>query len=180
LAAGKGHNTPDELAVFDYVYGVLHCPAYREAYAESLKIDFPRIPWPSSVEEFWDVSSKGAQLRRLHLLDPVAIGLTPYAFRGVGDAVVVKPHFKERKVWINKNQYFDDVPETSWHLYFGGYQPAQKWLKDRKGRELLFDEVRHYQKMLKSLSETDRIMQSITLMALRRPSASTAEEVPPS
>jgi type I restriction-modification system DNA methylase subunit len=175
LAAGNGHDTPDELAVFDYVYGVLHCPAYREAYAASLKIDFPRIPWPSSVEEFWDVSSKGAQLRRLHLLDPVAIGPTPYAFRGVGDAVVVKPHFKERGIWINRTQYFDDVPEISWHLYFGGYQPAQKWLKDRKGRKLLFDEVRHYQRLLKSLSETDRIMQSITLKALRSPSVSTGD-----
>ena len=45
----------------------------------------------------------------------------------------------------------------------GLYQPAQKCLKDRKGRELSWDDVRHYQSILKILSETDRIMKSIKI-----------------
>jgi hypothetical protein len=67
------------------------------------------------------------------------------------------------KIWINKTQYFADVPPVSWTFYIGGYQPAQKWLKDRKGRALSFDDVKHYQKIIKILSETDRIMQTITM-----------------
>ncbi|SHK90569.1 hypothetical protein SAMN05444414_102205 [Roseovarius marisflavi] len=74
-----------------------------------------------------------------------------------------KPAFTDRKVWINKTQYFADVPEVSWGFYIGGYQPAQKWLKDRNGRELSFDDVKHFQKIIKILSETDRIMQTITM-----------------
>jgi len=163
LAVHLSHGTPDEVQVFDYIYGVLHCPAYRETYAEFLKIDFPRIPWPASPDEFWDVSAKGSALRKLHLMDPAAIGPTPYPFMGEGDNLVDKPDFRDGKVWINKTQYFDAAPATSWGFYIGGYQPAQKWLKDRKGRALSFDDVKHYQRILKILSETDRVMKTITM-----------------
>jgi type I restriction-modification system DNA methylase subunit len=163
LAMHPDHGTPDELAVFDYIYGVLHCPAYRATYAEFLKIDFPRIPWPKTPAEFWDVSAKGHTLRKLHLMDPATIGQTPYQFMGDGDNVVNKPEFKDGKVWINDTQYFDTAPDVSWGFYIGGYQPAQKWLKDRKGRALSYDDVKHYQRILKILSETDRIMKTITM-----------------
>ena len=169
MAKDATHGEPDEVQVFDYIYGVLHCPAYRETYAEFLKIDFPRIPWPASPEEFWDVSEKGTALRKLHLMESEAIGDAPYPFKGDGDGVVDKLRFEKPeggvsgKVWINKDQYFDMVPEISWGFYIGGYQPAQKWLKDRKGRELSFDDVKHYQRIVKILAETDRIMQTIDL-----------------
>ncbi len=163
LAKHPTHGTPDEVAVFDYIYGVLHCPAYRATYAEFLKIDFPRIPWPASTDEFWDVSTKGTILRKLHLMDPATIGPTPYPFKGEGNAVVDKPRFEDGKVWINATQYFDAAPAVSWTFYIGGYQPAQKWLKDRKGKALSFDDVKHYQRILKILAETDRIMQTITV-----------------
>lgn len=162
-AAHPAHGKPDEVAVLDYIYGVLHCPVYRETYAEFLKIDFPRIPWPASPSEFWDVSAKGAKLRKLHLMDPAAIGQTPYPFMGEGDDIVKKPCFRDGRVYINTTQYFDRTPEVSWCFYIGGYQPAQKWLKDRKGRPLTFDDVKHYQRILKILSETDRIMGTINM-----------------
>jgi hypothetical protein len=163
LAKHPDHGTPDELATFDYIYGVLHCPAYRATYAEFLKIDFPRIPWPQTADEFWEVSAKGHILRQLHLLDPATIGPTPFPFMGDGDNIVEKPRFENGKVWINLSQYFDAAPEVSWDFYIGGYQPAQKWLKDRKGRALNYDDVKHYQRILKILAETDRIMQTITM-----------------
>lgn len=163
LATHPARGAPDELAVFDYIYGVLHCPAYREAYAEFLKIDFPRIPWPATADEFWDVSDKGNQLRRLHLMEPIAIGATPYPFKGDGDSVVDKPRYEDGRVWINATQYFDATPEVAWGFYVGGYQPTQKWLKDRKGHALSFEDVKHYQRILKILSETDRIMRTITM-----------------
>ena len=46
-------------------------------------------------------------------------------------------------------------------FYIGGYQPAQKWLKDRKGRTLGMDDIQHYRKIIKALHETDRLMQEI-------------------
>ena len=162
-AAHPSFGTPDEVQTFDYIYGVLHCPAYRDTYAEFLKIDFPRIPWPATPDEFWDISAKGRELRKLHLMDPATVGRAPYGFKGEGDGTVDKPRFEGGKVWINATQYFDAAPPVSWTFYIGGYQPAQKWLKDRKGRQLSFEDVKHYQSILKILSETDRIMQTISM-----------------
>ena len=153
------HSRPDEITIFDYIYGVLHCPAYREF----LKIDFPRVPYPPSPEVFWDVSAKGTMLRKLHLMDDAAVGLAPYRFTGDGDSVVTKLKYEGGRVSINDAQGFDNVPEIAWHFYIGGYQPAQKWLKDRKGRALSFDDIKHYQKIIKILSETDRIMKTIEM-----------------
>jgi predicted helicase len=163
LAKHPSHGEPDEMAVFDYIYGVLHCPTYRETYAEFLKIDFPRIPWPARADVFWDVSDKGGQLRRLHLMEPAAVGPAHFHFNGDGSYVVEKVEFRAGAVWINETQRFENAPEISWGFYIGGYQPAQKWLKDRKGRTLDFEDVQHYQRILKILAETDRIMETIEL-----------------
>lgn len=158
-----GDARPHEVKVFDYIYGVLHCPVYRETYAEFLKIDFPRIPFPASPESFRAISEAGEALRRLHLMEDAAIGAAPYPFHGDGKSLVDKPSFKAGCVWINASQYFENVPVIAWDFPIGGYQPAQKWLKDRKGRALSYDDIRHYQRIIKILAETDRIMRQIEL-----------------
>jgi hypothetical protein len=53
------------------------------------------------------------------------------------------------------------VPAAAWTFYIGGYQPAQKWLKDRKSKKLNFDDTQHYQKIIFALAETARIMEKI-------------------
>ena len=158
-----GEARPDEVKLFDYIYGVLHCPAYRKTFSEFLKIDFPRIPFPASPENFTAVSREGEALRRLHLMEDAAIGIAAYPFEGDGDSVVDNTRFDAGRVWINGSQYFFGVPDLAWNFYIGGYQPAQKWLKDRKGRTLSWDDIRHYQKIIKILSETNRIMNEITM-----------------
>lgn len=109
------------------------------------------------------MAEQGGQLRRLHLMDPAAIGATPFPFAGAGDGLVDAPRFAEGRVWINRTQHFAEVPEGVWEFYIGGYQPAQKWLKDRSGRHLGYDDIRHYQRILKILLETARIMPTIHL-----------------
>ena len=149
---------PQEL--FDYIYAVLHSPAYRTKFKEFLKIDFPRIPYPASKEEYHWLSAIGSQLRRLHLMEEVPP--TKYAqFNTPGDNLVDKPAYKDGCVWINKEQCFADVPEEAWYFYIGGYQPAQKWLKDRRGRTLTYDDITHYQKIISILLETARLMKII-------------------
>lgn len=183
--AATGEARPSEVKVFDYIYGVLHSPAYRETFAEFLKIDFPRIPYPPSPEVFRHVSEKGEQLRRLHLMEPAAIGDTPFPYHGEGDDTVASgfPKFDlaplpsagegqpaasgqgegTGRVHVNKDQYFTGVPAIAWNFHIGGYQPAQKWLKDRRGRTLSFEDITHYQRIVKILAETDRIMKEIEL-----------------
>jgi hypothetical protein len=82
-------------------------------------------------------------------------------FDVIGNNVVEKIKYESRKVYINKNQYFENIPKDAWNFYIGGYQPAQKWLKDRKGRALGYEDILHYQKIIKVLVETDKIMKAI-------------------
>ena len=147
--------------ILDYIYGVLHSNKYRTKYKEFLKIDFPRIPYPTNKEYFFNVASLGKHLREIHLMESPEIEeyITSYSISG--DNEVIKPKYKNNKVYINNTQYFDNVPDVAWNFYIGGYQPAQKWLKDRRGRILSYDEILHYQKIIKALVLTKDIMQQI-------------------
>jgi predicted helicase len=147
--------------ILDYIYAVLHSPTYREKYKEFLKIDFPRVPYPKDADTFWQLVKLGGELRQIHLLEsPVVTNyITQYPVDG--NNTVTKPKFDNGKVYINDTQYFDGVPETAWSFYIGGYQPAQKWLKDRKDRQLSFEDILHYQKIIVALTETERAMRKI-------------------
>ncbi len=147
-----------ETEIFDYVYAVLHSPAYREKYAAFLKIDFPKIPYPENAESFARLVETGGKLRKIHFLDVdenIARGIS---FPVSGDNVVDKLSYRNGRVYINAAQYFDNVPPAAWEFFIGGYQPAQKWLKDRKGRILDYADIRRYQKIVVTLAQTDEIM----------------------
>lgn len=120
--------------ILDYIYGVLHSNTYRTKYKEFLKIDFPRIPYPKDSDYFFKVAELGRQIREIHLFDSPVLNNLVTSFPIDGDCKVIKPEYKDGKVYINAAQYFDGVPEQAWNFYIGGYQPAQKWLKDRKRR----------------------------------------------
>ncbi|MCU0238365.1 MAG: DUF559 domain-containing protein, partial [Pyrinomonadaceae bacterium] len=169
--------------ILDYIYAVLHSPSYREKYKEFLKIDFPRVPYPHNAETFWKLVKLGGEIRQIHLLESAKVTnyITQYPIDG--DNVVGKVRFEAQpprpsdtppfkggehlgKVWINETQYFDNVPEIAWNFYIGGYQPAQKWLKDRKDRTLNYEDIFHYQKIIVALTETDKLMKEIDLIEI--------------
>lgn len=154
-------NTFAPIDILDYIYAVLHSPTYREKYKEFLKIDFPRVPYPKDLDTFWQLVKVGGEIRQIHLLESPKVEqyITQYPIDG--DNVVGKTKFQDGKVYINETQYFDNVPQIAWEFYIGGYQPAQKWLKDRKDRKLEFDDILHYQKIIVALSETDKLMKEI-------------------
>jgi predicted helicase len=162
--------------IFDYIYAVLHWPMYRKTYAEFLKIDFPRIPYPTDREKFWELVKFGGQLRQLHLMtSPVVDNLiTRYPVSGTNEIsrsitdsdFEITDALKEiGRVWINDRQYFDSVPETAWNFYVGGYQPARKWLKERRGRILAHRDIIHFQKIVTVLNETKRIVDELDKIA---------------
>jgi len=154
-----GDITPED--VFDYVYAVLHSPDYRKKYKEFLKIDFPRIPYPKDAKSFKGLIALGAELRSFHLLESPKVNRFITSYPKDGSNVVEKIIYKDSNVFINTEQYFGNVPEVVWNFWIGGYQPAQKWLKDRKDRVLTNEDIEHYQKMIVALVETDKIMKEI-------------------
>lgn len=156
-----GKITPED--IFDYLYAVLHSPIYRKKYVEFLKIDFPRVPYPTDKMSFDVFVALGKELRELHLLESPKLKNSITTFPEVGsDMVDVKyPKYKKGKVYINEKQYFGNVPEIAWNFYIGGYQPAQKWLKDRQGRVLSNSDLEHYQRIVSSLMITNGLMNEI-------------------
>lgn len=157
-AVGK-ETTPEEILA--YIYAVLHSLSYRERYKEFLKVDFPRIPLPKTAKEFNRLTAIGQQLIDLHLMNNAQSWKCTTTFPEVGSQQVDFQEWKDGQVWINDKQYFGNVPESVWEFYIGGYQPAQKWLKDRKGRTLSFDEIKHYLHIIHALEETERLMKEI-------------------
>ncbi|EHU2204413.1 DNA methyltransferase, partial [Acinetobacter baumannii] len=146
--------------ILNYVYAVLHSRIYREKYNNFLKIDFPRVPYPKDQNTFGQLVGLGNQLRKLHLMEDSTLKAI-FQYPESGDNIVEKHVYKDGNVYINDEQYFANVPEVAWNFYIGGYQPAQKWLKDRKGQALQFEDIKHYQKMIATLQRTSEIMEEI-------------------
>lgn len=161
--------------LFDYIYAVLHSPAYRSRYAEFLKSDFPRIPTPATRAAFATLAALGRQLVALHLLRPeeAPILQTPnIRFAGSGEARVERgyPEYENGMVRINANRWFEDVPKETWEFRVGGYKVCEKWLKDRAGKggkkphagRIMTDEdILHYRRVVTALTETRRLMAEI-------------------
>ena len=163
VATDSKQGKPDEKEIFDYIYGLLHSRDYRARYLDFLKSDFPRIPYPKNSAEFWHLSSIGTKLRDLHLMDTrkVKFDLKAYPFKGKGDCKVVAPHFDNKRVFINETQYFDNIPESAWNFYIGGYKPAQLWLKNRREKTLDYENTNYYQKIIAVLVQTKTTMDDI-------------------
>lgn len=148
--------------VFHYLYAILHSPTYRSRYAGFLKMDFPRIPLTSNRDLFQFLCGLGQELVSLHLLEKDISIITTFPVPGenIVESIRYEPENKGR-VWINATQYFEGVSPEIWNFHIGGYQVCQKWLKDRKGRPLEYQDLIHYQKIVAALSETISLQEKI-------------------
>jgi hypothetical protein len=175
--------------IFHYAYAIFHSQSYRDRYAEFLKLDFPRVPVTSDRVLFSRLCPRGARLVALHTMKE--FGLDDVSFDICGENVVeqvvyvppnvgqasslpltkengdrqdARPTLKAGKigrVYINAKQYFEGITPKVWEFRIGGYQVCEKWLKDRKGRQLLADEIEHYQRTVSALAETRTLMAQI-------------------
>jgi predicted helicase len=156
---------PTPEAIFYYAYAVFYSPTYRQRYAEFLKIDFPRLPLTSDNELFQTLAKKGEELVALHVMKSKKLNkvITKYPLSGDNAVTQVTYNEPERRVYINKQQYFEGVFPEVWGFKIGGYQVLDKWLKDRKkaNGSLSFDEVLHYQRIVIAMKETMQIMAEI-------------------
>ncbi|MHB1713236.1 MAG: type ISP restriction/modification enzyme, partial [Acidimicrobiales bacterium] len=152
--------------IFHYIYAIFHAPGYRARYAEFLKRDFPRVPLTTNLALFRALAAKGRELIALHLLkneDAPQLNQFATQFPKPGTDMVdkVKYDADKQRVWINDEQYFEGVPAETWNFHIGGYQVCEKWLKDRKGRALSYDDLQHWQRIVVALTETRRLMKEI-------------------
>ncbi len=172
--AGREHGIesffgPEDILA--YIYAIFHSPTYRHRYAEFLKIDFPRVPFTSDADLFRKMVALGRELIALHLMESPKLHDRMTHFPIPGDNTVAPrggyPKYtsptedQSGRVYINREQYFAGVPQEVWEFEIGGYQVLHKWLKDRRGRVLDYEEQMHYQQIVVALSETIRLMDEI-------------------
>jgi predicted helicase len=154
------HYSPEE--ILSYIYAVLHTPTYREKYAEFLRIDFPRIPFPESADAFDSMSGLGWELVQAHLLRELPRqGLAAYHGKGDHTVEAVRYSPEEQAISINKTQFFKPVPQAVGEFHIGGYQVLDKYLKSRKGRPLTLGEIDHVAAIADSLAFTINQMAKI-------------------
>jgi predicted helicase len=160
-SAFKKDPTPEQ--IFHYIYGLLYSNAYRKKYAEFLKTDFPRVPFTKDYKLFNKLAEKGEELVELHLLKSERLATPIAKCEGPGELRVEKVTYDRNKarVHINPEKWFTGIPPEVWEYHIGGYQVAEKWLKDRKGRTLSSEEVSHYSKVITAIAETMKIQASL-------------------
>ncbi|MBA2123813.1 DNA methyltransferase [bacterium Unc6] len=153
--------SPEE--IFFYIYGTLYSNVYRKKYAEFLKVDFPRIPFTKDYDLFIKMERYGKVLVGLHLLKSIALDdpLAQFPERGSGRMENPKYSEKEKKVYINKDQCFEGIEKDVWEYQIGGYQVLNKWLKDRKGKTLSLNDIKHYCQIATALKKTIEIQKNI-------------------
>jgi predicted helicase len=147
------HHTSEE--ILGYIYAILHAPTYRTRYVESLRVDFPRVPFPESPDHFERLSELGWELVQAHLLRQLPRkGLANYHGKGDHTVEAVRYSPQEQAISINQAQSFKPVPPAVWDFHIGGYQVVDKYLKSRKGRQLSLDEINHVAAVADSLGFT--------------------------
>jgi len=152
--------------ILSYIYGVLHSPTYREKYVDFLKIDFPKIPFCDNSEDFEKISDLGAELIKAHLMEEIPENEIAENYDGeVGKDKVEKVEFQEvenvGRIYINKTNYFEPIPEEIFEFQIGGYKVIDKFLKDRKGRDLQIEEIEQVKNIAKTLYFTIQQMNKL-------------------
>ncbi|MCC7400356.1 MAG: hypothetical protein IT214_02630 [Chitinophagaceae bacterium] len=145
--------------LMDYIYAVLCSPGFVGKYDKPSKNNFPEIHYPQNTEVFWKLVKIGGTMRQLHLLECPAVENFITRYPVCGDNLLNSPVYENGNVYINREQYFSNVPDEVWNFYVGTYQPAQDWLLIRKGKSLSNAEIQKYQKIIVALSETRRLME---------------------
>lgn len=172
------HLSPE--TVLGYIYGVLHTPTYRKRFAEFLRIDFPRIPFPETgssggvPETFLSISALGNELIEAHLLRKIPHNISGAQYQGVAETpesnhLVEKIAYtlatdtvpSEGKLKINATQYFAPLCPEVFAFRVGGYQPLEKYLKDRKGRTLSLSEIENVENMSRAIGFTLKQMRKL-------------------
>jgi SOS-response transcriptional repressor LexA len=163
----------DERDSFSCIYAILHSPTYRSRYGSALRDAFPRVPSVANGDLFKQLVRCGGELVALHLMESPKLDNFITTYAGPKNPEVGRIGWSNGTVWLDaaatkKGQLatpgtiaFRGVPEAVWNFHIGGYQVCEKWLKDRKGRTLLKDDIAHYQKIVVALAETIRVMKEI-------------------
>ena len=126
----------DKDAIFDYVYGVLHNPNYREKYAINLKRELPRLPF---YEDFWQWSDWGKELMDLHIgyesvkpwkLKRIDVPDEKAEQAGQTPKAMLKADKESGRIMLDSETKLEGVPLEAWNYKLGN-RSALEWILDQ-------------------------------------------------
>lgn len=126
-------------AIFDYIYGILHSPEYRERFANNLRKELPRIPFAPDFQAF---AEAGGNLMKLHLnYETCKQHPLRLVFAGQGKPQNAdykigrrKMHYADKAaknaVVLNERIRLEGIPDDAHQYVVNGRTPIE-WLMDR-------------------------------------------------
>lgn len=118
----------------------------------------------SGLEELIKNCAESSGKKKTHVTTlPKKTGHPVARFEGIGNNRMRKHRYSEneQRVYINEAQYFEGIAKEIWEYQIGGYQVMDKWLKDRKGQILSFEDIQHYCRVTTALTRTIQIQAEI-------------------
>lgn len=155
LSDESSERTFTGLELIQYIYAILHSNKYRKQYNDQLKYDFPTVSYPESLSYFRRMATYGEKLFELHLPKEYYRKESPILLDRL-----VSYKFENDKIVLNGEIIVDAIPNIG-KKQMGGYKPADKWLKDRKGMAFTEYDLELYKKIVSAIIKTDEIMQEI-------------------
>lgn len=149
--------TPEE--IIHYIYAILQSTRYKKKYEAFLKYDYPRIPFVDDSDKFKELIEIGEYLTNLHLMKYNLTTKTKFDIEG--NNIVEKVEYKDEKLWINKEQFFDGIRSNIWDYHIGGYNILYRYLNDRKGKKLNNSEIEAFLQIIEIIKITIGITHKI-------------------
>jgi len=155
---------PDDstMLIVHYLYALLYSEKYQARYNQQLQSDFPRVPLTEDNELFVALAKYGRDLADCHLFK--SLGQDDVAdFRGTENSTIDGVFFEDSTVFIDDEHRvgFTGVSVDVWEFAIGGYQICERWLKDRRGRELSREDIEHYKKIISAVTKTIGLIKEI-------------------
>jgi hypothetical protein len=140
----------DAFDMLGYLYAILNSPRYRLDYRESLCLDFPRVPMARYATVFWQLSSIGRSLVRLHLLEHQQAFPSQPSIRPGSRIEQVRYDEQTERVFIDASQSIA-APRSAWEYVIGAHQLCKAWLTARRGCRLRASDAEHFQAMVQGI-----------------------------
>ena len=142
----------------------------KQVFEVAKRGDATEVSFYSALAEMLQNYAKANDKNRIHITTP-----PKQTEAGNPDFRVEKVRYEKRdcradharndsRVYINKGQYFAGIPKEIWEYQVGGYQVCDKWLKGRKERALLLEDIKHYCAIVTALQKTIGIQKKIDVL----------------
>ena len=120
-----------------------------------------KIPFTSNHTLFLNFVELGEKLINIHFLNFYSEEERHIGYPVDGTNIIEERTYdaENKRIYINKTQFFEGISNEEWNFYIGGHQVLDRWLREMKNKRLSLEEIRHFIKIVACIRETIKLMQ---------------------